>query len=242
MGSEMSTMLYPGVIDMNQSALLNELGTALAKAQGEIQGAPKDSRNPFFNSSYADLKSVWEAIRIPFSKHGLSVIQTNKESSNVGTTVVVTTLLHSSGQWIRGELPITPVKGDPQALGSALTYGRRYALAAIAGVYQSDDDGEVATRGNHAAVQPDGGSRGLENGTAGSVTRWNSQVPVHPGKGTEAGGNGPSAGNTNQNGTGYIQGGKTEVRPPQAQNKAPQGKTEVPFTNPPAGFFTKLGV
>lgn len=122
-----------------QSNTLDELAAALAKAQGEMMGAKKDSKNPFFKSNYADLASICEAIREPFSKHGLSYIQTTEQDGTV-----ITTLLHSSGQWIRGRLKIDPVKKDPQGMGSALTYARRYALAAISGIAQIDDDAESA--------------------------------------------------------------------------------------------------
>lgn len=126
----------------------NELFTALAKAQAEMTGALTDSKNPFFKSKYADLASVWNAIRIPFTKQGLCVIQTMHLNADK-ELVLVTTLGHSSGQAISSESPIRPVKNDPQGLGSAITYMRRYALAAIAGVYQIDDDGE------HAMARPD---------------------------------------------------------------------------------------
>ena len=122
-----------------QSNCLDELGAALAKAQGELTGAKKDSKNPFFKSNYADLASIHDAIRESFSKHGLSYIQTTEEDG-----ILITTLLHSSGQWIRGRLKIDAVKKDPQGIGSAITYARRYALAAIAGVAQIDDDAESA--------------------------------------------------------------------------------------------------
>jgi hypothetical protein len=127
---------------MNKSEQINELAGALAKAQAEIKGALKDAQNPFFKSSYADLASVWDAIRAPLAKHGLSVIQTT-DSTEKGM-VLVTTLAHASGQWIEGRYPIQPMKNDPQAMGSATTYARRYALAAIVGVAQIDDDGEAA--------------------------------------------------------------------------------------------------
>lgn len=125
-----------------QSVEIKDLATALAKAQAEIKGAVKDASNPFFKSNYADLQSVWDACRLPLSKNGLSVAQT---TDIVGERLVlVTTLLHSSGQWIRGALPVEPVKRDPQGMGSAITYARRYALAAMVGIYQTDDDAEVA--------------------------------------------------------------------------------------------------
>ncbi len=125
-----------------QSETIGELAKALAKAQGEIKGATKDAQNPHFRAKYADLASVWEACRGPLSANGLSVIQT---TDGDGTNVeVITTLAHSSGQWIRGKLVMRPVKADPQGIGSALTYARRYSLAAMVGVAPEDDDGEGA--------------------------------------------------------------------------------------------------
>lgn len=129
---------------MTQSDQLNELSAALAKAQGEMQGASKDSENPFFKSNYADLASVWAACRGPLSKNGLSVVQTTGHFESNDNLSLLTTLLHSSGQWIRGIMPVKPVKSDPQGMGSAISYARRYALAAIVGVYQVDDDAEGA--------------------------------------------------------------------------------------------------
>lgn len=137
-----------------QSDQINELAKALSQAQSEIMGAVKDSKNPFFNSRYADLGAVWEAIRGPLTKNGLCVIQAT-DVVEAGGLVIVTTLAHSSGQWIRGFYPLNPIKNDPQGLGSALTYGRRYALAALVGVVQVDDDGEAAM-GRHAPPQSQG--------------------------------------------------------------------------------------
>src|SRR3990167_1178000 len=135
---------------MTKSDNINELATALAKAQGAIQGAIKDSTNPFFKSNYADLASVWGSCRKALSENGLSVIQTT-DSENLDIVTVRTTLLHSSGQFVYGSLSMKPVKADPQGIGSAISYARRYALAAMIGVYQEDDDankatGEVATK------------------------------------------------------------------------------------------------
>jgi hypothetical protein len=127
---------------------LGELFLALSKAQGEIRGAIKDSKNPFFKSNYADLASCWEAIREPFSKHQLAVVQTTdayRDPDHPEAVCVVTWLGHSSGQWLRGKLVMRPVKADPQGYGSCITYARRYALAAIAGVAQVDDDGNHAS-------------------------------------------------------------------------------------------------
>lgn len=130
-----------------QSEQINELATALSIAQGKITGALKDSANPFFKSKYADLASVWDACRTALSENGLAVIQTT-ESVSPETITVITTLAHKSGQWIRGVLTMTPKDGSPQAAGSCLTYARRYALAAIVGVAQIDDDANAATATN----------------------------------------------------------------------------------------------
>jgi hypothetical protein len=133
-----------------QSESINELMGALAKAQGIMSGAAKDSSNPFFKSKYADLSSVWNACRESLSQHGLCVSQTMNMDEE-GSMCIITTLAHSSGQWMRSYLPIkiTPEPGkkinELQVLGSALTYLRRYALAAIVGVCpDEDDDGNAA--------------------------------------------------------------------------------------------------
>ena len=128
-----------------QSENINELVTALSKAQGEIIPALKDNINPHFKSKYADLSSIWNACRAPLSKQGLAVIQTMAEDN--GKLFLVTTLAHASGQWMRSELPILNEKATAQGLGSAITYMRRYSLAAIVGVApDEDDDGNAASK------------------------------------------------------------------------------------------------
>ena len=126
---------------MEQSESINELAKALNLCQREELFALTTSENPFFKSKYADLSSVWDVSRKPLTDNGLAIVQT-MGISEMGGPVVITTLLHESGQWIRGTLPINPVKEDPQALGSAITYGRRYSLSAILGICPEDDDGE----------------------------------------------------------------------------------------------------
>lgn len=123
---------------MKKSDQLGELAAALSKAQGEISAAIKDTTNPFFKSKYADLAEVWSVIRGPFTKYGLSVSQGMEGDS------LTTLLMHSSGQWIESSTLLLYEKNTPQGLGSAITYNRRYALSAIAGVVQEDDDGESA--------------------------------------------------------------------------------------------------
>ena len=127
---------------MERSESINELALALSKAQGEITGAIRDSTNPHFRSKYADLSSVWEAIRAPFSKHGLGIVQ--GLSSVDGGVSCETLLTHSSGQWISSSLTIPADKLNAHGYGSAATYARRFGLQAIAGIAPIDDDGNAA--------------------------------------------------------------------------------------------------
>lgn len=128
---------------MNKSDQINELAAALAKAQGEVKGAVKDSANPHFKSRYADLASVWDACRAALSKHGVAVVQ-GPATEDSGRVSVTTMLAHSSGQWIEETLAVAPMKFDAQGIGSVITYLRRYGLAAMVGVAPEDDDGEAA--------------------------------------------------------------------------------------------------
>lgn len=126
-----------------QSEKIDLLASALLKAQSEILGAKKDSENPFFKSQYADLETVWETIRGPLSKNGLSIAQP-LEADEHGS-YLVTTLLHTSGQFISGRVKLIASKQDPQGYGAAITYFRRFSLASMVGVYQVDDDGNEAS-------------------------------------------------------------------------------------------------
>lgn len=135
---------------MRTSEHINELATALAKAQGQMGSAKKGAENPFFKSKYADLGSVINAIKGPLSDNGLSYTQFPiREGEAAG---VVTRLLHASGQWMESDYTLPLAKFDAQAVGSAFTYARRYALQAIAGIPAGDDDGNAASE---AAPQPE---------------------------------------------------------------------------------------
>jgi hypothetical protein len=133
-------------MEQTQSENIADLVEALRTVQMNLKGAIKDATNPFFNSNYADLESVWECCRGPLADNGLCVIQTNGGTAE--SPSVITTLAHVSGQWIRGELFLTPDKKGPQGIGSCITYGRRYGLAGIVGIIQVDDDAEGATSRN----------------------------------------------------------------------------------------------
>ena len=129
---------------MKTSEQINEIAEALAAAQGEIQNPGKSAENPFFKSKYADLAEVLSVVRPAFSNHGLSVVQM-PYSSDDGAIGVTTMISHKSGQWMQGslELPLQVAKNVNQDAGSAITYMRRYALAAAAGVAQEDLDANL---------------------------------------------------------------------------------------------------
>jgi len=142
-----------------QSAEVDQLAAALCKAQAAMPAAEKNSENAGFKrngkpSRYADLGAVHDALRVVLSENGLCVAQTGAALSD-GRMAVETTLMHSSGQWIRGCLPMTPIKdATPHAIGGAVTYGRRYGLCAMVGlVADDDDDGNTASGKTHAKPQ-----------------------------------------------------------------------------------------
>jgi len=137
---------------MEMSEQIDALSKALSKAQGEMGGAVKDANNPFFKSSYADLGSVIKAIKEAFTSNGLSYTQFPvRDEAGAG---VETILMHESGQWIKSSYTLPLAKFDAQSAGSCLTYARRYALQAIAGIPAVDDDGNQATAAAPAAPPP----------------------------------------------------------------------------------------
>ena len=128
---------------MNHSESIAKLATALSIVQGKLTHAKKDSANPFFKSKYADLESVWDACRSLLAENGLCVMQFPGEFLE-GCMSLDTILAHSSGEYIKQTMEVPVTKLDPQGVGSALTYMRRYALAAVVGVVQADDDANAA--------------------------------------------------------------------------------------------------
>ena len=123
---------------------INELAIAFAKAQGEYSPVGVNRENSFFKSSYADLDAIIAATRPALSKNGLSFLQFTT-MDEAGRTVLVTRLLHASGQYIDGRIALAPEKNDVQSFGKCLTYHKRYAAMSLLGVCASqdpqDDDG-----------------------------------------------------------------------------------------------------
>ena len=128
---------------MNKSETIAELSSALNKAQSEMSGAKKNAKNPFFKSNYANLEEVINCIKEPFADNGLSFMQFPVTSD--GFAGVETIILHSSGEWVSGEFMLKCAKNDPQGMGSAITYAKRYGLQGACGIPSEDDDGNAAT-------------------------------------------------------------------------------------------------
>lgn len=130
---------------MERSESISGIATALSEAQGEFPIIPKESSNPFFKSKYAELSTIVRTVQPVLRKHGLSVTQLTEDGES-GITVR-TMLMHKSGEYISGTLKMQPVKSDPQGIGSAITYARRYGLSAILGIATDDDDDGAAASG-----------------------------------------------------------------------------------------------
>src|SRR5690606_4567557 len=114
----------------------------LVKARAKFKAAVKDAKNPHFKSAYVSLDGVVDAVTDALLSH--NIFPTQQTDIQDGRTVLHTRFLHTSGQWIGSVYPVHPVKSDPQGEGSALTYARRYALMALAGIAPEDDDGNAA--------------------------------------------------------------------------------------------------
>jgi hypothetical protein len=147
---------------MQKSETIGELAAALAKAQGQLKGAIRGSENPFYHSTYADLAAGWDACREALSANELAVIQSPNYDYEHNLVTVETLICHSSSEWQSSSVSAIPVKEineyidgkkttkevesrTPQAIGSCITYLRRYALFATVGIAPEDDDGNVAS-------------------------------------------------------------------------------------------------
>ena len=127
---------------MKQSESIKEITLALINFSADVGKIKKDSVNPFFKSKYADLSSILDAIKEPLLKNSLAVVQ-----FPINEGELMTMVMHTSGEWIKGSFVMRPTKNDPQGLGSVITYQRRYALGAILGLnIDDDDDGNRASR------------------------------------------------------------------------------------------------
>lgn len=123
----------------------NSAAKAFVAFQSEVENVLKDSKNPHYGSTYASLAAILDTIRPILAKHKLAIMQTAQATAT--DTTLQTTVVHESGETLDGgSYPLRPVKNDPQGYGSAMTYARRYTLAALCGIAQEDDDGNLASK------------------------------------------------------------------------------------------------
>lgn len=175
---EESTLIPARRVSVRWSQSRAKLAAARAKAQEGIRHALKSADNPFFKSKYADLAEVSDACMAALAASDIAVFQAPYTADD-GSVGVTTSLVHSSGEWVECDLTARPKDPGPQAMGSVITYLRRYSLAALAGVATDDDDGEAAERGavkksptlpSSAPVEsPPPGDSGLPSGVRGGA-------------------------------------------------------------------------
>jgi hypothetical protein len=175
---------------MTTSTETKNIFTALVNFHKEVDKISKDAKNPFFKSRYASLSGILDSIDNPLVNNNLAIVQFPE-----GDHGLTTRLCHSSGEWMEATYTMKPVKDDPQGRGSAITYQRRYAVAAILSLnVDDDDDGNAASRTNGQQArlpvkQPTTGekvelynlltSSTLEPGTDGYKKAWDSIEACH---------------------------------------------------------------
>lgn len=151
------------------SESITKIAIALAEFQGKVEAVKKTAENPFFHSKYADLGNIIETIKKPLSEAKLSYVQ-----MPTGKDILVTILMHESGEFFKTKVQMTPKDNTPQSMGSAITYYRRYCLSAILGIATEDDDD------GNSASQP-----GAQN-TPGKTVTPSKPAPTGPSKTVDA--------------------------------------------------------
>lgn len=131
--------------NVKMSSQIDKLAAALSKAQATMGHAQKNSDNPFFKSKYADFSSIIDVAKKPLADNGLSFVQLPSYSD--GLITLMTILMHSSGQWISGDAKLKSKDETAQAVGSGITYAKRYGIASALGIASEEDDD-----GNHASA------------------------------------------------------------------------------------------
>ena len=123
---------------MKTSETVKEIFAALVKASGELKNPVKNAVNPHFKNRYADLATILETAKPVLMKNGLAIIQGAEADGNI--VKIRTRIVHISGEWIETDLSMSATGADPQKIGSAITYGRRYGLSAMLNIAADDDD------------------------------------------------------------------------------------------------------
>lgn len=136
---------------MKTSEQVDKIYPALIKAQSEMGIAQKSCANPFFKSKYADLSELINVTKQVLLDNKMALIQSPEGTET--TASVNCRIIHESGQWLEGTITLPITKRDPQQAGSAITYARRYQLAAMFNIAQEDDDGNCANGNEYNALK-----------------------------------------------------------------------------------------
>jgi hypothetical protein len=157
----------PGVLWLTSDAT-DKIAPAYVKASALVQQAVENATNPRFGR-YADLTAVSDACKAALREQGITYMHVPMPASRDGHMALSVILIHSSGQYIGGQIEMPLPKSDPQGYGSALTYARRYSLASICGVLIADDDGNAASSDGGDDLAPGRDNfRGQKSGAGGS--------------------------------------------------------------------------
>lgn len=137
---------------MEKSQSIQNLAKALLVFNTKVNKIKKDASNPFFNSKYASLSNIQEEIAMPLAESGLVLTQFPTETNGLTTL-----LIHAeSGEYLQSNYIMQPVKNDPQSLGSAITYQKRYSICAVLGLNIDDDDDGNKASGNNTETHKSG--------------------------------------------------------------------------------------
>lgn len=141
---------------IRSSDTIDALCAAIVAAQAEFPAVPKTTRGQVGNAvrMYADLATTIETVRPILAKHGLGCVQFPATTGKAGHVAIGTRLLHTSGQWMEDEYEMPAGNNGAQGVGSAITYGKRYALCAVLGIATDDDDGAAASTAPKARQKP----------------------------------------------------------------------------------------
>lgn len=128
------------------SESIDKLSAALAKAQSEFKVAKKSATNPFLKNNYSNLSDTYQAVKPALAANGISLVQSS-DICDGNIQVTQTRLVHTSGQWLQTTMSMMVNKTDPQAMGSLLSYSRRYAVTQMLCIDtgEADDDGNRAS-------------------------------------------------------------------------------------------------
>ena len=157
---------------MHTSEQINEIAAALAKAQGAMIQPSKNrtvrvqtKTGGSYTFDYATFDEILRAVQKPLAENGIAFVQAPRISES-GKLEIITRLIHSSGQWIECALPIMVGESGNQAMGSAISYGKRYALCAMLGVAAEEDDDGNAAQGNTIAERTERAGKAVSKPTA----------------------------------------------------------------------------